>query len=87
MINDKNIKSNILVEGTTTSRLDLTQLQAQIQNMQMGIDIFKEAINVLKKPPTSPRQFSKNRGMAVIYYGLRESDSEVHVRGGPCCTQ
>lgn len=59
MIKDKNIKPNTLVEGSTTSNLDLMQLQTQIQDMQMKIDILKETIDVLKEAPTSTGQLLK----------------------------
>ena len=56
LMNDKNIKPNTLTEGSTASASipDLTQLQAQVKNMQMEIDILKETINVLKKTRHRP---------------------------------
>ena len=55
-MNGKNIKPNTLIEGSTAPASDITQLQAQIKDMQMEIDILKETINVLKKPPESIRK-------------------------------
>lgn len=62
MINDKNIKSNTLTEGSPSSVAapDLAQLQAQIRDMQMEIDILKETINVLKKDPGINQAALKN---------------------------
>lgn len=47
LMNDKNIKSNPLTEGSVskTSSPELAQLQDQLKDMQMEIDILKETIN------------------------------------------
>ncbi len=48
MINDKNIKLDMLMEGfpSISSASDFTQLQAQLRDMQMEIAILKETINI-----------------------------------------
>ena len=54
-MNHKNITPGTLVEGsvssTDISSDEINQLKAQIQDMQLEIDILKETINVLKKDP------------------------------------
>lgn len=49
-MNHKNITPGTLVEGsvssTDISSDEINQLKAQIQDMQLEIDIFKETINV-----------------------------------------
>ena len=42
-----------LVPGTFSATEDIAELKAQVQEMQMQIDILKETINVLKKTPAS----------------------------------
>ena len=48
LINDKNIKLDMLMEGfpSISSASDFTQLQAQLRDMQMEIAILKETINI-----------------------------------------
>ena len=43
LMNGKNIKPDTLIEGSTASAPDLTQLQAQINDMQMEIDDYSGA--------------------------------------------
>ena len=54
-MNHKNITPGTLVESsvssTDISSDEINQLKAQIQDMQLEIDILKETINVLKKDP------------------------------------
>lgn len=61
-MNHKNITPGTLVEGsvssTDISSDEINQLKAQIQDMQLEIDILKETINVLKKDQTSIRVLS-----------------------------
>lgn len=61
-MNHKNITPGTLVEGsvssTDISSDEINQLKAQIQDMQLEIDILKETINVLKKTQTSIRVLS-----------------------------
>lgn len=55
LMNRKNITPGTLVEGavssTDISSDEINQLKAQMQDMQLEIDILKETINVLKKDP------------------------------------
>ena len=54
-MNHKNITPGTLVEGSVSSTVissdEINQLKAQMQDMQLEIDILKETINVLKKDP------------------------------------
>ncbi len=69
-MNHKNITSGTLVEGsassTDISSDEINQLKAQIQDMQLEIDILKETINVLKKDPDIDQSALSNREKAVI---------------------
>lgn len=62
LMNNKNIPSGELKEGTTpaessvSSSHEVAELKNQMLEMQMEIDILKETINVLKKTPASIRQ-------------------------------
>ena len=52
-MNHKNITPGTLVEGSVSSTVissdEINQLKAQMQDMQLEIDILKETINVLRK--------------------------------------
>ena len=69
-MNHKNITPGTLVEGsvssTDISSDEINQLKAQMQDMQLEIDILKEAINVLKKDPDIDQSALSNREKAVI---------------------
>lgn len=54
LINDKNISLDTLEDGVPIPVTELEQLQAQMQDMQLEIDILKETINVLKRPRHRP---------------------------------
>ena len=62
LMNTKNIIPGTIVEGSIinndTSPDDIKQMQAQLQDMQMEIDILKETIHVLKKTPASIKVLS-----------------------------
>lgn len=65
--NDKNILPDTLKEGNTLTPVnEIEQLHAQMQDMQMEIDILKETINVLKKRsrhrPECPEKQGKGSG-------------------------
>jgi transposase-like protein len=55
-----------LPEGKPSSTKDIEQLKAQIQDMQLEIDILKETLDVLKKDPGVDMTALKNREKAVI---------------------
>ena len=61
-MNHNNITPGTLVEGSVSSTVissdEINQLKAQMQDMQLEIDILKETINVLKKTQTSIRVLS-----------------------------
>lgn len=75
LMNTKNIIPGTLVEGSIinndTSLDDIKQLKAQLQDMQMEIDILKETINVLKKDPCIDQRAFCNREKAVIIDALK----------------
>ena len=70
--NDKNIPPDTLKEGNTPAPAnEIGQLYAQMQDMQMEIDILKETINVLKKDPGIDQSALRNREKAVIVDALK----------------
>lgn len=73
MKNNKNIPLDTLKEGNTLAPAnEIEQLHAQMQDMQMEIDILKETINVLKKDPGIDQSALKNREKAVIVDALKD---------------
>lgn len=70
-MNTKSIIPGTLVEGSiinnNTSTDDIKQLKAQLQDMQMEIDILKGTINVLKKDPGIDQRALCNRGIIGGY--------------------
>lgn len=54
------------VSSTDISSDEINQLKAQMQDMQLEIDILKETINVLKKDPDIDQSALSNREKAVI---------------------
>ena len=79
LMNHKNITPGTLVEGsvssTDISSDEINQLKAQIQDMQLEIDILKETINVLKKDPGIDQTALTNREKAVIIDALKNKYS------------
>lgn len=77
LMNNKNISSGELKEGTTpvessdSSSHDMVELMNQMLEMQMEIDILKETINVLKKDPGIDQTALSNREKAVIIDALK----------------
>ena len=63
------------VESVEKSTSDVESLKAQMQEMQMEIDILKETIEVLKKDPGVDLNALKNREKAVIVDALRKKYS------------
>lgn len=80
-MNHKNITPGTLVEGsvssTDISSDEINQLKAQMQDMQLEIDILKETINVLKKDPDIDQSALSNREKAVIIDVLK-IDTHCH---------
>ena len=78
-MNHKNITPGTLVEGsvssTDISSDEINQLKAQMQDMQLEIDILKETINVLKKDPDIDQSALSNREKAVIIDVLKNRHS------------
>lgn len=57
------------------SAAEIQALKAQIEDMQMDIDILRETINVLKKDPGLDQTALKNREKAVIIDALKNKYS------------
>lgn len=64
-----------LPEGKPTSTKDVEHLKAQIQDMQLEIDILKETLDVLKKDQGVDMTALKNREKAVIVGVLKDKYS------------
>lgn len=64
-----------LPEGEPSSTKDVEQLKAQIQDMQLEIDILKETLDVLKKDLGVDMTALKNREKAVIVGVLKDKYS------------
>ena len=64
-----------LMPGTVSSSEEIAALKAQMQEMQMQIDILKETINVLKKDPGVDQTALRNREKAAIIGALRNKYS------------
>lgn len=64
-----------LSEGIASSSEALDGLKAQIQDMQVEIDVLKATIDVLKKDPGVDWATLKNREKAVIIDALKQKDS------------
>lgn len=77
MANDKNIQPDTLKAGTPLQppNTEIEQLRAQMQDMQLEIDILKETINVLKKDPGIDMASLKNREKAVMVDALKDKHS------------
>ena len=54
---------------------DIAELKAQVQEMQMQIDILKETINVLKKDPGIDQTALRNQEKAAIIDALKNKYS------------
>ena len=64
-----------LVPGTFSATEDIAELKAQVQEMQMQIDILKETINVLKKDPGIDQTALRNQEKAAIIDALKNKSS------------
>ena len=64
-----------LVPGTFSATEDIAELKAQVQEMQMQIDILKETINVLKKGPGIDQTALRNQEKAAIIDALKNKYS------------
>ena len=60
-----------LKEGTPDANEEISHLKAQVQNMQLEIDILKATLDVLKKDPGINTKTLNNREKAVIVDALR----------------
>lgn len=60
-----------LAPGVPTSSEEMSELKAQIQNLQMQVDILKETLNVLKKDPGADQTTLKSREKAAIIDALK----------------
>jgi len=64
-----------LPEGQLSSSEEVEQLKAQIQDMQLELDILKETLDVLKKDPGVDMTVLRNKEKAVIIDALRNKYS------------
>ena len=51
-----------MIPGKSASVKEVQKLKAQMQDMQMEIDILKETLNVLKKRPRRRSDISQEQG-------------------------
>lgn len=75
LMNDSDDPRGKLSEGDPASTKEIEQLKAQIQEMQMEIDILKQTFDVLKKDPGVDMTSLKNREKAVIVGALKDKYS------------
>lgn len=54
---------------------DISELQEQIKQLQMEVDVLKEALNLLKKDPSINITDLKNREKAVVIDSLKDKYS------------
>ena len=67
----KDRKRGPLSEGTPATKKEFAQLQAQVQDLQMEIDILKATLDVLKKDPGANTKALSNREKAAIVDALQ----------------
>lgn len=65
----------ILPKGEASSSLEVEKLRAQVQDMQLEIDILKETLEVLKKDPGADLTILRNQEKAVIVDALKNKYS------------
>ncbi len=75
LMNPKDDPRGELKPGNSSSSEEINQLKAQLQDMQMEIDILRETIDVLKKGPGIDRTALKNREKAAIIDALKNKYS------------
>ena len=71
----KGVPREKLVPGSPASSDEMSLLKAQIQEMQMEIDILKETLNVIKKDPGADRTTLRNAEKAAIIDALKNKYS------------
>lgn len=76
-----------LTEGLASSSEEIDAIRAEMQDMQMQIDILKETINVLKKDPGVDQEALRNREKAVIIDALKSKYSLPQLLGGLNCSR
>ena len=59
---------------STSKPSELDELRAQIQNLQLEVDILKEMLDVLKKDPGTDWKTLKNREKAVMIGAMKKDD-------------
>lgn len=64
-----------LVPGAPASSEEMSQLKAQIQDLQMQVDILKETLTVLKKDPGADQTALRSREKAAIIDALKNKYS------------
>ncbi|WP_312282051.1 IS3 family transposase [Oscillibacter sp.] len=68
-------KRGELTAGTPVTSEELSRLKAQVQDMQLEIDVLKETINVLKKDPGADRTTLRNVEKAAVVDVLKNKYS------------
>ena len=71
MPSSKDRKRGPLKEDTSTAHQEIARLQAQIQNLQMYVDILKATIDALKKDSVANTKALNSREEATIVDALR----------------
>ena len=76
MSSKKQIKrENIDFNAESTPAQDIAELQEQIKQLQMEVDVLKEALNLLKKDPGINITELKNREKAVVIDAMKDKYS------------
>lgn len=76
-----------LTEGVASSSEEINAIRAEMQDMQMQIDILKETIHVLKKDPGADQATLRNREKAVIIDALKSKYSLPKLLGALNCSR
>ena len=76
MSSKKQIKrENIDFNAESAPAQDIAELQEQIKQLQMEVDVLKEALNLLKKDPGINITELKNREKAVVIDAMKDKYS------------
>ena len=59
---------------STSKPSELDELRAQIQDLQLEVDILKEMLDVLKKDPGTDWKTPKNREKTVMIGAMKKDD-------------
>lgn len=87
LMNPTDVPRGELTEGIASSSEEIDAIRAEMQDMQMQIDILKETINVLKKDPGVDQAALRNREKAVIIGALKSKYSLPQLLGALNCSR